>query len=287
MKAMSAPPIRVPRAPGEAHVVRPRMTARERLARIIQRRELLVSMVRKELKIKYKNSILGFAWSLLNPLLYLVVFYVAFTIISAPASRVPDLVAVGPLVWNLFSTGLRRTRLGRTNSAGQRRCRSARSCRSPVGSMLVHFFLQSLVLFTVLAACVASLGPIPLIPLASSHCCWSPARWASCRRSTCTCDTRTSSARLLAWFWIRPSCTRSTGRDPRGLVTKRGSPTRHADRLGVPGRSTRVDNKRRGPQLLPHWPYWVPRLPRLSLRSVSSRSRFACSAARRRTAEEL
>ena len=78
---MSAPPIRVPRASGEATIVRPRMTARERLARIVQRRELLLGMIRNELKIKYKNSVLGFAWSLLNPLLYLVVYYIAFTII--------------------------------------------------------------------------------------------------------------------------------------------------------------------------------------------------------------
>ena len=81
MTSMDAPQARVPRASGEATIVRPRMTARERLSRIITRRELLVGMVRNDLKIKYKNSVLGFAWSLLNPLLYLVVFYIAFTII--------------------------------------------------------------------------------------------------------------------------------------------------------------------------------------------------------------
>ena len=54
-------------------------------------------MVRNELKIKYKNSVLGFAWSLLNPLLYLVVFYIAFTIIlGSGIPAVPDLVALGP-----------------------------------------------------------------------------------------------------------------------------------------------------------------------------------------------
>src|SRR5258706_18819 len=104
---MSAPEIRVPRAPGQATVVRPRMTARERLARIIVRRELLVGMVRNELKIKYKNSVLGFAGSLLNPLLYLVVFYIAFTkILGSGIPAFPIWLLSGLLVWNLFSTGL-------------------------------------------------------------------------------------------------------------------------------------------------------------------------------------
>src|SRR6476619_6337753 len=104
---MSAPPIRVPRAPGQPTIVRPRMTSRERLVRIIQRRELLVGMVRNELKIKYKNSVLGFAWSLLNPLLYLVVFYIAFQkILQAGIPNFAIWLLSGLLVWNLFSTGL-------------------------------------------------------------------------------------------------------------------------------------------------------------------------------------
>jgi len=38
------------------------------------RLELLTELVRKDLKVKYKNSALGFIWSLANPLLYLAVF---------------------------------------------------------------------------------------------------------------------------------------------------------------------------------------------------------------------
>ncbi len=40
-------------------------------------RELLVNLTRKELKVKYKGSFLGFAWSLVRPLLLLAVYYVA------------------------------------------------------------------------------------------------------------------------------------------------------------------------------------------------------------------
>ncbi len=41
-------------------------------------RELLYSMVERELKIRYKNSFLGFFWSLLNPLITVLVMTVVF-----------------------------------------------------------------------------------------------------------------------------------------------------------------------------------------------------------------
>jgi len=41
-------------------------------------RELLISMVERELKIRYKNSLLGFFWSLINPLVTVLVMTVVF-----------------------------------------------------------------------------------------------------------------------------------------------------------------------------------------------------------------
>lgn len=42
-------------------------------------RELLISLVQRELKIRYKNSFLGFLWSFINPLVTMVVLTVVFT----------------------------------------------------------------------------------------------------------------------------------------------------------------------------------------------------------------
>ena len=50
----------------------------QRLRAVWRYRELLRNLVRKEIKIKYKNSILGVVWTLLNPTLYLVVFTIVF-----------------------------------------------------------------------------------------------------------------------------------------------------------------------------------------------------------------
>lgn len=46
-------------------------------------RELLTSMVERELKIRYKNSFLGFFWSLVNPLITVLVMTVVFKYIMA------------------------------------------------------------------------------------------------------------------------------------------------------------------------------------------------------------
>jgi len=70
-------------------------------------RELLVNLVRRELKVRYKDSILGFLWTLLNPLLYLAVFSVVFgVILRANVPRYGLLLLSGLLAFNLFSVGL-------------------------------------------------------------------------------------------------------------------------------------------------------------------------------------
>ncbi|MEZ5162709.1 MAG: ABC transporter permease [Fimbriimonadaceae bacterium] len=51
---------------------------RENLRELWKFRELLWAMVERELRIRYKNSFLGFFWSLLNPLVTVAVMTVVF-----------------------------------------------------------------------------------------------------------------------------------------------------------------------------------------------------------------
>ena len=163
---------RAERAVRDARVVRSRTSVIERFRRIVAYRELLVGMTRKELKVKYKNSVLGFAWSLLNPLLYLVVFYVAFQLILGTAvPGFPIFLLSGLLVWNLFSTGLAGACSSVVANSGLVKKVSFPREILPlaaVGSMLVHFFLQSLVLFAVLAIVRwdVAWSYVPLMPVA-------------------------------------------------------------------------------------------------------------------------
>ncbi len=70
-------------------------------------RELLGNLVRSDLKGRYKDSLLGFLWTLLNPLLYLAVFTLVFT--GFLRNTVPlygIYLLSGLLAWNLFAQGL-------------------------------------------------------------------------------------------------------------------------------------------------------------------------------------
>lgn len=51
-----------------------------------QRRELLLLLVRRDLTVRYRRSLLGVGWSLLNPLLTVAVMYVVFAALFRPAS---------------------------------------------------------------------------------------------------------------------------------------------------------------------------------------------------------
>ncbi len=78
------------------------------MAEVVQRRELLGVLVGRDLKLRYKNSVLGFLWSLVNPLLLMIVFTIVFTIMI-PDLRVPNFpvfVLCGVLPWNFFSTAI-------------------------------------------------------------------------------------------------------------------------------------------------------------------------------------
>lgn len=73
----------------------------------IQYNGLLVNLIKKELKLKYKNSTLGFLWSLLNPMLMIIVYTLAFKIVlKVQIQNFPIFVFTGLLPWNFFQTSL-------------------------------------------------------------------------------------------------------------------------------------------------------------------------------------
>jgi ABC-2 type transport system permease protein len=135
-------------------IITARPTLRQRLTEIWRFRELLLGLVRKELKVKYKNSALGFLWSMLNPALYLVVFYLVFQVfLGSGIPLFPIFLLSGLLVWNLVSTALPGA-CGAVvgNSALVKKVYFPREilALAAVGASLVHFFLQGIVLLLAL-----------------------------------------------------------------------------------------------------------------------------------------
>lgn len=67
-------------------------------------RHLLTNLVAKDLKLKYQRSALGFAWSLLNPLVMIGVYTMAFTyVMRLDTPRFVLFILIGLLAWNFFS----------------------------------------------------------------------------------------------------------------------------------------------------------------------------------------
>jgi ABC-2 type transport system permease protein len=150
----------------------PTLRVVRRIRTLWAHREVLVNLTRKELKVKYKSSVLGVAWSMLNPLLYLLVFYVVFTYILP--NGIPDFsvfLLSGLLAWTFFSTGLQAaTSSVVANGPLVTKVAFPREILplSATGSSLVNLGFQSLVLLAaMLVFAYPFFGPqLLLLPLA-------------------------------------------------------------------------------------------------------------------------
>jgi len=78
------------------------------ISEIWEYRELLYFFVWKEIKIRYKQTAIGAAWAILQPLLTMVIFWFVFgTILNVPTSvPYPIFAYSGLVLWIYFSTAL-------------------------------------------------------------------------------------------------------------------------------------------------------------------------------------
>lgn len=70
-----------------------------------QNRALLVELVRTDFKLRYQGSVLGYAWSLLRPLLLFMILYVVFVKflkIGSSIQHYPVYLLLGIVIWNFF-----------------------------------------------------------------------------------------------------------------------------------------------------------------------------------------
>ena len=126
---------------------------RARLRELAAYREILINLVRKELKVKYTASVLGTIWSLLNPVVFLAVFWFVSKILRGGVQDYPVFLLSGLLAWNLFSVAI--------SSGAQSVIVNANLVKkvyfpreilplAAVGVALVDFVLQSAVFFALL-----------------------------------------------------------------------------------------------------------------------------------------
>jgi ABC-2 type transport system permease protein len=127
-------------------------------------RELLDLLVRRELKAKYKDSVLGFIWTLIRPLALLAVYYVAIGKFLGAERAIPDFaiyVFTGLTAWQLFAE-IVTTGTGSivVNGGLVKKIYLPREVfpLAAIGSALFNFVIQLIILFlaTVLAGAVPS-----------------------------------------------------------------------------------------------------------------------------------
>jgi ABC-type polysaccharide/polyol phosphate export permease len=78
-------------------------------ADLLRYRELFANLFRRDFHAKYKGSLLGIFWSLLNPLMLLGVYLVVFGVIMPPKTAVPHYpiyLLAGLACWIFFSVSL-------------------------------------------------------------------------------------------------------------------------------------------------------------------------------------
>jgi lipopolysaccharide transport system permease protein len=73
----------------------------------VRYRGLVRNLVARDLKVRYRNSILGFLWCLLNPLMMMAVFTFVFTVLMrSNIPNYPVFVLIGILAWNFHQTAV-------------------------------------------------------------------------------------------------------------------------------------------------------------------------------------
>jgi homopolymeric O-antigen transport system permease protein len=84
------------------------------IAEILDSRDIVRNLVLRELRSSYKGSALGFMWSLLNPLVTMVIFTVVFSVVlqvklppnAEGVQNFPAFLLIGLLPWNLISLSM-------------------------------------------------------------------------------------------------------------------------------------------------------------------------------------
>jgi lipopolysaccharide transport system permease protein len=126
------------------------------LAEVWRFRGLIALLVVRELKVRYKRSLLGMLWTMLNPLLLMVVYTVVFTtILPAAMPNFSIFLLAGLLPWLYFSTALMQGLMSvLVNQELVRKVRVPQAVfpLSVVGSNLVNFTLSLVPLFLVMLA---------------------------------------------------------------------------------------------------------------------------------------
>jgi ABC-2 type transport system permease protein len=191
----------------------PKLHPVARVRELLGAREILTNLVRKDVKVKYKSSVLGVAWSMLNPILYLAVFSLVFTVVLPNGvPHFPVYLLSGLLAWNLFSTSLSfsaRSVVDNANLVNKVYFPREVLPLSSMGTALFEFSLQALVLAGFMLifryhfwGMNLLLFPLALVALLAFTAAL--AMWVSALNVRYRDTQHLVQLSLLLWFWLTP-----------------------------------------------------------------------------------
>ena len=203
-------------APVEIHVRTsepPRLRMIVRSRELLGVREVLGNLIRKEVKVKYTSSVLGAAWSMLNPVLYLVVFSLVFAVVLK--NNVPNFAVYllsGLLAWNLFATSLSlasRSIVDNGNLVTKVYFPREILPLASIGAASVDFGLQAVVLIGFMAAFLypfvgMNLLLLPLSLIALYSFTVALALWVAALNVRYRDTQHLLNISLQLWFWLTP-----------------------------------------------------------------------------------
>ncbi len=81
----------------------------ESLGWLTSHRELLLTLLRRELRARYKSSVFGVLWSYMQPVLMMIVYWLVFSVLLRATGGIhhyPQFVLTGLAVWTFFQGGV-------------------------------------------------------------------------------------------------------------------------------------------------------------------------------------
>ncbi len=175
-------------------------------------REILLNLIRKELKVKYTASVLGAVWSLLNPVVFLAVFSFVAVMLGNTMPNFPVYLLSGLLAWNVLSTSLQTGSTSVIDNANLvKKVYFPREILplSSIGVALVDYVLQTVVLlgFMALSGTGFTWPEIALLPLAIVTLVvmtTAVTLWAAALNVRYRDVQHLIGIGLLVWFWLTP-----------------------------------------------------------------------------------
>ncbi|MGZ8607108.1 MAG: ABC transporter permease [Actinomycetota bacterium] len=190
----------------------PHLRVGERLRELARHREILLNLIRKELKVKYAASVLGAVWSLLNPVVFLIVFSFVVRVLGNNVPDYPVYLLSGLLAWNLFSGSLQagaRSVLDNSNLVKKVAFPREILPLASIGVALVDYVLQLavLALFMVVFGYGLHVPELALLPLAFLALLASATAltfWLAALNVRYRDVGHLLNIAILVWFWVTP-----------------------------------------------------------------------------------